>query len=701
MRNLTVVLILFSAAVALGGEIVGVVRDAETGASISGVNVDVSGTNLGAATDAAGQYRILGLTEGEYDLSVSALAYSRKVERGISVPEEGIVTLDILLEPAPIRGEEVVVTSTRRPTPLLDVPDIVLNIPREQIERTEPRDIADIVLYAPGVSVEGGTASGQPYDQIVSIDGLPAHYSIIMMNGARVVSSHWHTGANVNIIPPEALERIEVVKGASSAQYGSDGIGGALNIITARGSAEPRMLFTASGGDRKTQYYSLLTSGPVSDRIVQSSFAGWIKTDGDSVLEPVARLGQLGYEKFTLLNSIDAQITDNLLAKTQMFYLTSHTTFRDTEYESWLITPKLDLEYSPVEDLDIALSAYYTRWDGEINTEKNEIAQPQATIGFGGLKSNYILAGGEFTYRNFMRSKVLERSQTSAGAFVQDEWTPSEAITVLGALRLDKPEGIGAVVTPKISALYRPIDMMDIRLSVGRGFRAPTVQDLYEDSYGHGSYRRTGNPELKPEFSTGLTGGIELRPLKGLSVLLDGYYTALTDMIAPAYDHTDTVDSAAIAVFVRRNIYSAKIYGGELKIAYNFFRSFELECAANITHNENEETGTALPYYPGMTIAAKLSGREPIFSRLDLGGFVGLNSVSGRKIWNWNNIAEEEELEDYLKLDAGLNLRWGGKYELFGTVDNILGEEIVTYEDAFLRLAGIPRIAFGIRIGAF
>lgn len=690
------------------GSISGRIFDAETGEPLPGATVRIETIARSTGADVDGRYILQNIPAGTYDIKVSNVGYGIQIIEGVEV-ESGLESaVNVRMVSSPIIGKAVEVsTPTRRTQLLKDTPEITMVVRDIDLERISPKSIADAVAYLPGVSIEGGTGSGQPDDKIVSINGLPAHYSIVLMDGARVVSSHWHTGASVNIIPPEAIEQIEVVKGAASAQYGSEGMGGILNIITKRGNRKEKLAFSAYGASRNTQHYSIINGGEVNKSVRYNTFLSWHKTDGDSILKPAHRLGQLGYDKFTMLQSVDSDIAENLVSRAQMFYMASNSEFRGTDYQSWLITPKVEFEYSGIEKLDINLSGYYTQWSSGINGEKNEIAEPKITAGFSGLKDNYIIVGGEWTYRNFARTAVPEKDQTAIGFFMQDEWSPRSKLTLLGAVRFDKVEDIDGVLTPKLTAMYRPADKLDFRMSLGRGFRAPTVQDLYEESYGHGSYRREGNPDLKPEFSTSITGGFEIRPASSLVVLIDGYYTTLTDMITPVYDHmeqiidSETGDTTELAIYVRQNIHDAKVYGGEVKASYNFLRSFILDAAFSYTHNENEETGTCLPYYPGMTASAKLSAFEPLNSWLGVGGFVGGNFASGRKVWNWNNTAEETELEDYLRLDAGMNIEFRGRYEIFGTAENLLGEEITTYEDAEMITAGIPQFTAGIRIRAF
>ncbi len=691
------------------GNITGRINDAEIGKTLSGANVRIESLNRSAGADTDGRYSLRNIPAGVYSIKVSHIGYSTQIIDDVEVQAGMETALDIRLVSSPIMGRAVEVSTPTRRTQLLeDTPEITLVVRDIDIERVSPCDISEVVAYVPGVSVEGGTGSGQPYDKIVSINGLPAHYSLVMMDGARIVSSHWHTGANINIVPPEAVEQVEVVKGAASAQYGSEGLGGALNIITKRGGVNPRTLFTAYGGSRNTQYYSLINNGSVNKDVRYNAFAGWEKTDGDSVLAPAHRLGELGYDKFTLLQNVDADLSDEISAGAQMFYMSSHSSFRGTDYESWLITPKVDLDYAPTENLDIKVSGYYTRWNGEINSEKNEIAETQITLGYGGFADNYLLIGGEYIYRNFRRTSVEEKNQTATGFFFQHEWSPGK-LSLLGAVRYDRVENIDGVITPKLTAKYSPVEMMDLRLSIGRGFRAPTVQDLYEESYGHGDYRREGNPDLKPEYSTGVTGGMEFMPVSRMRIFIDGYYTAMTDMITPIYDHTEyiiessetSVDTTELDIYIRQNIHKATIFGGEIKLSYYFFRDFAFEGAFNCTHNENMETGKSLPYYPGMTASAKLSGYESLNSWFGFGGYVGMNFAMGRKVWNWNDVSEELELEDYIQLDAGLNFKFDDRYEIFGMVDNILSQEIHTYEDLEMITAGIPQFKAGVRLRAF
>jgi outer membrane receptor protein involved in Fe transport len=324
-----------------------------------------------------------------------------------------------------------------------------------------------------------------------------------------------------------------------------------------------------------------------------------------------------------------------------------------------------------------------------------------------------MLFGVEYMLRNFHRKRVPERDQQSFGLFLQDRINLSSMWSLLAAVRLDKVEGIDAVMSPKISTLYRPIAPLALRASIGRGFRAPTVQDLYETLYTHPGdiHYRAGNPDLEPEYSTSITSGIEWTPFRQLSMMLNGYYYQIDNMITPI-DHgledptlyfpreqIPFVRDSLVYVYRRENIHHAVIGGGELKMMWNFAPGYSLEGGVTLIHNENKDTGESLPYYPGKSFSFKFTGVQSIGSRVSVKGFVGLNAAQDRKIWRFKHSGEQiVKLNNYQKLDAGLSLLFSNSYELFVNADNLLGQELYIYEDLVFQIEGTPLFRAGLRL---
>jgi outer membrane cobalamin receptor len=145
-----------------------------------------------------------------------------------------------------------------------------------------------------------------PKRSIVSINGFPANYSLVMIDGVRLLTDHIHTGQNIEALPPENIERIEIIKGSASAQYGSDAMGGIINIITRKCKDKPELSAHSMVGSYGTFSAGMVARAPVGQKLKFSTFAGWEQSDGMPILAPSHRIGQMGYSKFTLMNSVDA-----------------------------------------------------------------------------------------------------------------------------------------------------------------------------------------------------------------------------------------------------------------------------------------------------------------------------------------------------------------------------------------------------------
>jgi outer membrane receptor protein involved in Fe transport len=130
---------------------------------------------------------------------------------------------------------------------------------------------------------------------------------------------------------------------------------------------------------------------------------------------------------------------------------------------------------------------------------------------------------GEYRWHNYFRSGLSDTNdQHTISAFIQDQLTLLDTnLVAMLALRLDyvantrsDSANSGVVPSPKLSLLYRPVDMLGVRFSLGRGFKAPTVMELYEDRNHLGRYYRIGNTQLQPEYSTNLALGCDVSPFK-------------------------------------------------------------------------------------------------------------------------------------------------------------------------------------------
>ncbi|MGA9121557.1 MAG: TonB-dependent receptor plug domain-containing protein, partial [Bacteroidota bacterium] len=227
---------------AFGGQIAGRVTARENGEGLVGVRVYLVGTVRGVSTDMHGDFVIPNLAAGKYSVMFSSLGYRRETRPEIVVEEGRTTTVDVALESVPIETDPIVVTANKREQSLEEVPVSISVLDATDIARRNAQTIDEALRYIPGVNITGtqvnirgssGYSLGAGSRVLMLLDGIP----FIAGDTGEL---------NFESIPMEEVDRIEVVKGASSALYGSNALGGVINLITkpiAEGSATTVRIF--------------------------------------------------------------------------------------------------------------------------------------------------------------------------------------------------------------------------------------------------------------------------------------------------------------------------------------------------------------------------------------------------------------------------------------------------------------------------
>src|SRR5512143_787977 len=215
---------------AAGGSVAGRVtsKSGEQPEPLVGAVVLVQGSVRGTTTNTRGEYRIADLPPGAHTLVVVMVGYLRVVRPGVLVEEGRETVADFSLVSSPVQFDQVVVTASRRQQSLEEVPISLSVLDASEIRRRNALVLDDALRYIPGVNMTGtqvnirgssGYSRGAGSRVLMLLDGIP------FITG--------DTGElNFETIPIGEVERIEVVKGASSALYGSNALGGVINVIT-------------------------------------------------------------------------------------------------------------------------------------------------------------------------------------------------------------------------------------------------------------------------------------------------------------------------------------------------------------------------------------------------------------------------------------------------------------------------------------
>ncbi|MGZ3620252.1 MAG: TonB-dependent receptor plug domain-containing protein, partial [Candidatus Binataceae bacterium] len=421
-----------------------------------------------------------------------------------------------------------VVTATRMEQPLDTVGTTVSVVESHQIQEQQIHAAGDVLRQVPGVVVEQSGSAGTQTD--VSIRGSTSAQTLILMDGVDVDSGATG-GFDMADVTSDDLDRIEVVRGAGGALYGSSAIGGVVNLITREGSGPLKLSYDGEGGNRATQRQSLVFDG-AEGRLAYSGALSYFSTTAfrprNASFDNLSGVARVDYHlspdtKFT---GFARYIRSNVSLVNFSNFLTPVDPNAHQRNEFMLYNGVVTHQFS--DRLDGRLSAFFVRNDLRINDTPfpaNLTAQrdrvPDETRGTNmelhykwgeGIRS---LAGFDFKDR-WVRSADLfdtvdppaqfftsfhARRQEYAGYLEQEGRLFNGMMLLTGGVRVDGNSEFGIEVSPSWTVAI-PLERwgLTLRGSYSEGFRAPSFNELFFPDF--------GNPKLNPELSSEYDGGI-------------------------------------------------------------------------------------------------------------------------------------------------------------------------------------------------
>jgi outer membrane cobalamin receptor len=563
----------------------GKITDEGTKKNLSNVKLELVGTTKVVFSNQSGEYFFTGVKPGNYQILLYSQGYI-PITKNIEIASD--TAKDFSMKRDPLLLYELTVTATKTNHSLGDVPVAAEVITKQEIQDKGIKETKDIFDSFGGITVSK-TSGSWGNKANISIQGMDPKHTLILVNGQRYVGGHG--AVDLASIPVEIIEKVEVVKGPSSALYGSDAIGGVINIITKTPfQRKPEINLNATFGSEKLRLYEAGASYH-KEKFGASLTFSRRETDGVNVdtdqIRETNLAGDLSYK-------ISPQLSFNINPRYEYSDLTKQERIQkrfslNSDFE-WKITQgtevKLRSSYFDYQNYTLDKSS---DWDDKIY----EVDLFMNTLIWG---KHLLTVGYQLQYETIDdNGKEYEANQTHNSIYCQDEATFGSVDLVLGA-RVDIHKLWGTEFNPKISTQLRLNKNFKLKASVGRAFRGPQLVKLY-GAWNMGPYLVQPNPDLKPETSIGVQGGFEWKVFQNININGYYFYNDIKELIAYKYDR-----GTRPWILTWENVDKAMTSGIELHLKAAILPNLTTSACATFIHTEDKITHEKLlnrPSYKG------------------------------------------------------------------------------------------------------
>ena len=417
-----------------------------------------------------------------------------------------------------VDAPEIVVTATRAAQPLSEIGQAVTVIDRAEIERRQTTIVSDLLATTPGVTVTRNGTIGALTS--VRIRGAEADQTLVVIDGVRVNDpSSTGGGFNFGNLLSSSVERIEVLRGPNSVPWGSQAIGGVVNIITAAPTEGIQARANAEYGYADSVFASAGVSGK-SGPVSGSLTGGYLRTDGIS--SAASGTERDGYRQYGATGRVGVEFAPGIGLDLRGYFADSKVEIDDGFDPNTFVVAD-SLAYGTTQELYGYAGLHANLADGRFN---NRVEFTIADIN----RDNYAQPGGDVTFLGRGRSERYEYQgdfrpldqvrvvagverensrfndgSTFAGTGITSVYgqlivKPLDILTITGGVRNDDHDDFGSHTTFGANAALALRTGTTVRASYGEGFKAPTLYQLFSDY---------GNRGLDPETARNFDIGVE------------------------------------------------------------------------------------------------------------------------------------------------------------------------------------------------
>lgn len=613
-----------------------------------------------------------------------------------------------------VTTKDVVVTATRTEADVKMVPNTVEVITADDIEKLGATDVYSALRLADNVQIMN-TSTG--FGHRISMRGMSSDSTLILINGQRTAIEDTETTQNLlalDRINVHNIERIEIIRGAASAQYGSDALAGVINIITKKSTGKPSVTVGATTGTTNmSNYYhiDLGRQGKFSSTFDMNFSKDRQWTEHEVSGLPVKNL-QGPKQSYNFSGTYELGENKNLnldlgYYKDKLSGDWSHKEYnlgawggivrlQDAKLETERCDASLSLTGKTKKD-DYMVRTFYSKLDkfrflpytalakeyGETNkysiwgieAKNSHKVNGDHTLTYGTEYDRYDVDGV-----NFGKDGDNGKNLNTYAAYIQDEWLLGDKWEIIPAVRYDHHSEFGSKTTPHIGVTYLANDHNRFKANWGEGYKAPSVSELYMD-YTHMGVLTLGNPNLRPEES------------KNWDLSYEGEWGKTFGKIT--YFHNDIDNMISTRTVGGRHGYNeyynidgtTKTHGVELTLGRKLSWDLDVKVTSNWTSASNKVASAE-------SSAHGVDGIADNITTLQL-------AYDDHRAYGYNATLWEQWVHDYYESDSSqtysyntlnfvINKKYGDAVRLFAGVDNIFNKKIdAIYLDGRIWRTGI------------
>ncbi|ADE14226.1 TonB-dependent receptor [Nitrosococcus halophilus Nc 4] len=597
--------------------------------------------------------------------------------------------------------EPIVVTATRTQTPVRQVGSAVSVITAEDLAQRQRMPVLEVLRGLPGVDVVQSGGLGQQTS--VFLRGANANHTLVLIDGVEANDPSNPGGLFdfANLLT-DNIERIEILRGPQSTLYGSDAIGGVINIITKKGSGKPQLTARAEGGSFNTFKVTGGING--GGELINYSLTG-ARLESEGISAADSRLGNSeedGYRNTTFAGRLGLTPGPNFSLDVTLRYNDGHTEIDGSTVDALGRFLPIDDPNSTLDTEQLflrgqgRLTLFEGLWEQMLgisfthhDRENKDRPDPQNPFPFPGafkgekvkvdwqnnvyLSRSHTLTLGITTEEERLEiesptSTLPRKTAHTTGYYLQEQLDLWDRLFLTGGVRLDDHNRFGSKITGRVTAAL-VLDPLGTKLrgSYGTGFRAPSLSELFDDRFNTTTMDTRfefNNPDLDPEESESWEIGVEQSLWSDQLVLGAAYFdNEFTDLIQFSQVASDK--------FQLINIAEAEARGWEVFMALTPLEGLTLRGDYTQMRTKDRQTGEFLVRRPEHKAAVNVNyhflGKANfhlqvlyVGSRQDVGN-IPLSS------YTVVNLAASYDLTDNFQLFARVNNLLDKQYqEVFG-----------------------------------